>query len=344
MAVTEVYVDPSIAADSGSGLIGDPYGDLEYAIEQTTFDTSNGTRVNIKAGTAEVLAAPIDDAMADTTTTPAWSPSSTAPCIFAGYAATAGDRGRGEISGGGSVSIYDNTTIDHTHFQDLKCHNVGNNQIIRMDDICSVIRCEVSGTTISSGNCVALGNYGTVRNCYIHDFIDQGVTGTTATKFLNNWIDCANGPTVDKAISLSTGSSALFNIIIIGDNGCEGIVATNGGAAMFNSIYANGGTGVGIETTQSTIANTICNNLIEGFSGAGGHAMRIDGPSYNTYANSVYNCATGFEFNGPVIGDHNEGNEILTASPFMDAANGDFRPADTGEVIQGGLPQAFLNS
>ena len=54
MAITEVYVDPSIAADSGAGTVGDPYGDLEYAIEQTTFDTTNGTRVNIKIGRAHV--------------------------------------------------------------------------------------------------------------------------------------------------------------------------------------------------------------------------------------------------------------------------------------------------
>ena len=44
MAITEVYVDPSIAGDSGVGTIGDPYGDLEYAIEQETFDTKKCTR------------------------------------------------------------------------------------------------------------------------------------------------------------------------------------------------------------------------------------------------------------------------------------------------------------
>ena len=43
---TELYVDPSIAADSGAGTIGDPYGDLEYCIEQETFDLTNGTRIN----------------------------------------------------------------------------------------------------------------------------------------------------------------------------------------------------------------------------------------------------------------------------------------------------------
>ncbi len=54
MALTEIYVDPAIAADSGAGTEGSPYGDLEYAIEQETFDLTNGTRVNIKAGTDEL--------------------------------------------------------------------------------------------------------------------------------------------------------------------------------------------------------------------------------------------------------------------------------------------------
>ena len=50
MAITEIYVDPAINADSGTGTIGDPFGDLEYAIKQTTFDTTNGTRVKISIG------------------------------------------------------------------------------------------------------------------------------------------------------------------------------------------------------------------------------------------------------------------------------------------------------
>ena len=60
MALTEIYVDPSIAADSGTGTIGDPFGDLEYAIEQTTFDTTNGTRLNVKAGTDDFLSKPVN--------------------------------------------------------------------------------------------------------------------------------------------------------------------------------------------------------------------------------------------------------------------------------------------
>lgn len=87
MALTEIYVDPSIAGDSGAGTIGDPYGDLEYAIEQITFDTSNGNRINIKAGTDEVLAVELGAAISGASI----SPSETAPLIFQGYTTTAGE-------------------------------------------------------------------------------------------------------------------------------------------------------------------------------------------------------------------------------------------------------------
>ena len=123
MAISEIYVDPSIAADSGTGTIGDPFCDLEYAIEQTTFYTTNGTRVNVKAGTDEVLAAVINTAMADTGTTVAWVPAIAAQMIVQGYTAAAGDGGIGGISGGGSIGIM--TTDQFVSFIDMHLHNCG---------------------------------------------------------------------------------------------------------------------------------------------------------------------------------------------------------------------------
>ena len=99
MAITEIYVDPSINADSGTGAIGTPYGDLEWAIEQATFDTTNGTRINIKAGTAEILAASLDTALNSASPSAAWVPTPTAQLIFQGYTTAAGDGGKGDIDG-----------------------------------------------------------------------------------------------------------------------------------------------------------------------------------------------------------------------------------------------------
>ena len=60
MAITNYYVDPSINANSGTGTIGDPFGDLQYALDTVTRDSTNGDQFNIKAGTAEVLTGTLD--------------------------------------------------------------------------------------------------------------------------------------------------------------------------------------------------------------------------------------------------------------------------------------------
>ena len=107
MPITEVYVDPSINFDSGTGTLVDPYGDLEYAIREETFDLVNGTRLNIKAGAVETLVAPLNTSFADTSVSIAWpiGATGTPSVTLQGYTATAGDGGQGDISGGGLVSI-----------------------------------------------------------------------------------------------------------------------------------------------------------------------------------------------------------------------------------------------
>ena len=86
---THVYVDPSIAGDSGTGTIGDPYGDLQYALNTVTRGT-DGNQFNIKAGTDEVLAASI-------TTATYGTPSTSQPLIFRGYTSAANDGGQASI-------------------------------------------------------------------------------------------------------------------------------------------------------------------------------------------------------------------------------------------------------
>ena len=84
--------------------------------------------------------------------------------------------------------------------------------------------------------------------------------------------------------------------------------------------------------------------LVEGFSGVGGRGIEV--PTGNAFlslygGNAVFDCTTAY-----TIGDgnvhHDLGdNEILTESPFVDAANGDFTPVDTGNVRVGALPNVI---
>lgn len=343
---TNIYVDPSIAADSGAGTVGDPYGDLEYAIEQTTFDTTNGTQVNIKAGTDEILVAELSVAMADTGTTAAWTPTWTRPCVFRGYTTVANDGGIGGISGGGSVSVYNDTALDVVHFIDLHCHNTGSNIVIQGDDYITVINCEIDNTT---GNGIVVGRFADISSNYIHNIggvgvkIDQGWVGF-------NYFE--NG-TNDFSIAIDSNAigevQAIRNIIKI-DGASDGIGGNYGSIIVHNSIWSNSGTGSGIvSTANNQIFTMVTNNVVEGFSGTGGVGFDFDasGVGIRTYGgNAAYNNATNyaapsdyvmFELGGAAS------NEVLSASPFTDATNGDFNPVDTGSVKEGSLPDDFGN-
>lgn len=344
MALTEIYVDPSIAADSGAGTLGDPYGDLEYAIEQETFDTTNGTRVNIKAGTDEVLAADLGDALADTSVSVAWAPSSGAPLVFQGYTSAAGDGGIGGISGGGSVAIITAATLDYISFVDLHLHNTGAVLLAQVDDFCSFIGCEIDTTTERG---LFLGLNGLVDSCYFHTISGvSAVVSSNGSLVRHCQFDMAgDGGMTSCVIDISgagLGSSALRNIISI-DGTQRGIKIGDGGQADYNSIYCNGGSGIGIQVNNANDAISASNNLIEGFSSGTGIYIGAANISCRIVrGNSFYNCATEIddasaEFPPIIKAD----NETLSASPFTSASTGDFSPVDTGNVKEGALPQVI---
>lgn len=345
MAISEIYVDPSIAGDSGTGALLDPFGDLEYAIEQTTFDTTNGTRVNIKAGTDEVLAAKLETALADTGTTAAWSPSETAPLIIQGYSSVAGDLlGTGTtagISGGGLVGIFQDGTRDYTHLINLHMHNTGANSIAALDEQCSIIQCEAYNTT---GNGVAVDNQGLITECYVHStgaINRTGIKADVGSEISYNYVD------MDEWSSGIWGGGATStinnNIIVISGTGASAKQAINSTEASVinNSIYSSVAyTGAGIRVATNDFCQAVVNNLIEGISGAGG--VGIDFGTNTSIVrfggNAVYNCTTAYDAPTEYVVYDLGDNETLTESPFTDAANGDFSPVDTGNVIEGALP------
>jgi hypothetical protein len=343
MAISEIYVDPSIAADSGTGTIGDPFGDLEYAIEQATFDTTNGTRVNIKAGTDEVVAVnnAVSVAMADTSVSAAWSMSATAQVVFQGYTSAAGDGGIGGISGGGTNAVFFNH--NYTHLKDLHVHNCGSQIPIRLATSCSVINCEVDDST-SRGIYVTAG--GVVSGNYVHD-IGGSAIDANGCLIEFNLITNNGTKTCTNAISIVSNCSVLRNIISV-DGVSNGITQTGAlGLIEHNSIYSNGGTGDGVQWVDTNaLTISISNNLIEGFSGTGGSGIAFTGAGLAVAkygANSIFNCET---VAGVPVVLSNElyggipGNETLSASPFVNASILDFSPVDTG-AVKTAFPASF---
>lgn len=332
MAITEVYVDPSIAANSGSGTIGDPYGDLQYALNSVTRDATNGDRFNVKAGTDEVLTASLSFATYGT-------PSSGAPCVFQGYTSAQGDGGIGGISGAATYSIINTTTLDYIIFIDMHLHNSGAAVVARVDDFCQFINCEVDNST---GNGIQ-GDIGlTVIGCYIHNIGTYGINNSaTGSLIYANYLE--NGAN-SFAIGINTSNAVyvIGNIIDIGSGGSEGIRLTGGsGSAINNSIWANGSTGAGIVCVNGIGQHVVLNNVIEGFSGAAAEGILTQtSASMALYGhNKVYNCTTNFSISGVIFVDLGN-NDSLSASPFVNASGGDFTLTATAAALYS-WPETF---
>lgn len=343
MATTEIYVDPSIAANSGSGTVGDPYGDLEYAVRQST-QGAGPTRFNIKAGADELVTsgtAVLRTALIDTSVTPAFAGSNAAPIIFQGYTSTAGDGGIGVIDCNAG-SLISNSMTD-LHFIDLELKNsFATSPMFVVGSFCSFIRCRIHD--VGGAYAIQGADWSIVDSCTFYDCFNVGVLLNGGRISHNVFY---NGGTRDfgTAITASTSGVVVERNILKLDNASNGIQANARAVVRQNSIYSNGGTGKGI--IVSGWIQEISNNLVEGFSGAGG--IGIDAGSGDTMlvfgGNSVYNCTTAYSTPDHYIDSASSGetstNETLTASPFSNPSSNDFSPTDQGEVKEGYVPNTF---
>ena len=78
--------------------------------------------------------------------------------------------------------------------------------------------------------------------------------------------------------------------------------------------------------------------------GVGGHGIKLTRGADQRVGifggNAVYDCTTAYDIAIEHIFVNYGDNEILAASPFVDAANGDFRPIVIGNVRGSSLPQS----
>lgn len=329
-APSETYVDPSIAGNSGTGTIGDPYGDLQYAFDTMTRDATNGDRVNVKAGTAEVMSGTLNLA-------PYGTPSSNAPLIIQGYTAAAGDGGIGVIDmNAGAYPFRGNT--NYLSYVDLEFKSS------------SATFIDLDATGSYALRCIFHDNSGTAVDN--HGTSGAGIWGCT---FYDCDIGCSSGHTMycrfyqgavrdfTRCIQQETwgGWPIAFNTFVV--DGATRAIHTQYYSQIFNnSIFSNGGTGEGIYVAQ--FRNNIWNNVIEGFSGTGGMGIEFVSTTAEQNLitnNSLYNNATNLDtYEKTYLEDS---NETLGSTPFTDGANGDLTPLDVGSVIGGGLTSVFGN-
>jgi len=353
-APTEVYVDPSIAADTGTGTSGDPYGDLQFGLDNTTLG-SGGTRMNIKAGTDELLSAVLD--LVAFTGTPGLAQ----PLIFEGYTSTAGDGGIGGISGSGSNAVW-STSTGGLWFRNCHLHNCGSAAIYTnaiATDWIGIISCELDNTSGSA--IVATGSPRAIRimGNNIHNIGTYGVSlGTDISVpayVLYNYFANGTNDFTDAIRSTMAAVVVRGNIFSVdGATNAVNLSVSNsplGSTVSGNSILASAGTGIGINTAQVTtnaLNALIENNLVEGFSGAGGVGYKFDQTVRTSLfaGNAAYNNTTNYSGNTDHLFDlDGDYNEALGASPF-DKSGADtfvnrhtyFGPVDTGNVQGGAFP------
>ena len=330
-APTETYIDPNIAGDSGTGAIGDPYGDVQWALDQVGRDGANGDRFNVKAGTDELLTGALD------VTGSYGTPDAGAPLIFQGYTTAAGDGGIGGVSGNNSVAVIDSVQLDYITFIDMHLHNTGANTIIGLDNFCYFINCEIDNN--SSGSGLDLDQRSLVIGCYIHDIAGRGVnnTGFGLTIFCH----FENDGGADMTTAVTANSQSVMFCTFDIDGATDGILVGGGsGNAIGNSIYSTAGTGRGI-VSEGIPSAAILSNVIEGFSGVGGIGIEVAGGDLVMLGhNAFYNNTTNETLTGDVWLDL--GNDIVLAgagnSPFIDAANDDFRIKPSVQAL--GYPTA----
>lgn len=342
MTVTHVYVNPALASDSGTGTIGDPYGDLQYALNTQARDTTNGNQFNIKVGTAEILAAALTLATYGTPTT-------AAPLILRGYTNTANDGGMAEINCNGFPMF--TTSYVETAVVNLECHTFGNNHGITLSTGGGggggVIACEVhKGTSTPSGKAL-IRAASQVVGCYLHDAGTSGSGIVNTYNAIGNFItDCANG-------IADNYCSVLGNIIRLDANG-SGIKVwqLDTKAVMHNIIYstvANTGMGIQVSDASGRLTASVLNNIICGFSGVGGRAISLNGENlvvlgHNAFWNNTSKLA--YADGDAYVYDLTTGDVDLAADPFTDAANGDFSLTTAGKAALRGVgwPAAYFGA
>ena len=328
MAITETYVDPAIAGASGAGTVGDPYGDLQHALDTMTRDSTNGDRINIKAGTDEILGAAIDLSTYGT-------PDGPAPLVFQGYTTAAADGGIGGISGAATYSVI-NETKDYISFVDMHLHNSGSANIVQLDIRSALINCEIDNTT--AHGCV-LDTQNIVFSCYIHNCGGRGVSIGSGLVYSCYFENGAND--FDDAYWTNNGPNHVVSCVFNLDGASNGINYTTYRIPLLisnNTIYSSSGTGTGILLGANSDAPVVvANNYVEGFSGAGGIGYdTADGSNMYLYSNRAYNNTTNFDTAGAVV---DSDNSATAASALTNPGAGDFSVGT--DLKAGAYPTSF---
>ena len=346
MAITHYYVDPGGGDDgTGDGSIGTPWKTAQHALD-TAVEGSDGTQINIKASTAQVLGAPLD-LTAYIATNGALVDSQR--LILRGYTALANDGGRAEINCAGTAQWVSN--YPYVQCVDLLVHTYGDNHGIYLGSGAAAIGCVVhKGASAPSGKSnIFLGAGGIIDSCYLYDDASGDASCARvsggAGSVMNCYMIVTNGR---NGIRLDSGGYVKGNIIKSAVNINSAIFAVNGQVTVESNIvyFTIASTGIGIYFYDGRGPGVARNNIICGASGVGGEGIYSDnvGPvivGYNAFWNNTSNNVLSH-----VTVDETDHDVALAADPFTDAANGDFSLTEAAKtaLAAAGWPASYLGA
>ena len=328
---TNYFIDASGGSNSNDGSLGSPWQTIAHAIDAPgsggiAQNTTNGDFINLKdnaphnlGGTSMNLATNYGTSVLG------------APFGIRGYSSAAGDGGIATIDCGG-VSLFASGSYQAIMLADLAIQNSNTSNIVVLGTYSTISRCQVSNTT---GKGITVGANATVSGCEVYDVggiaIDMNGNGSRAWGNL-----VRNGPTNNCTVgiqcSFETTGAVAFNRFQLGNSGggSVGIYAHSGTFIANNSIWANAGTGRGIDNSGAAKdCVVVLNNVVDGFSGTGGVGIEFANSFAMMHGNYVSNCATKYNVTDQWItrtearAANTDGG---TTAPFTNPSAGDFTP------------------
>lgn len=340
MAITDHYVDPGGGNDTtGDGSIGTPWATVQKALDTITRDATNGNRINIKAGTADVLGAALTLATYGT-------PSAGAPLVIQGYTSAAGDGGIGEISGGGTYAIFltvSNSYKGNIRWVDLKLGNTGGQVILGLGGAPTsyVVNCEFH----TSSSATPLEINGSSYDIFVIGCLfSNSLTGNYSLRIDRGVVyGCRFVKTGGTSCIYNFGLVHIFNSVFdISTDTSLAAITTAGTSHCFvanNTIYS---ASANTSTAINFGSGFMFNNVIVGYSGAGGTAIASNDLGING-ANAFYNCTTGQGAASKWRKDL-AANLSLASDPYIDAANDDFKIDGDSDASETAWPSLFYGA
>lgn len=340
--MTEYYVDPTRADDTGAGT---STATAKKTITAGAALCAAGDRLNLRSNANHVLTTTVNITTTGTRT---------ARITIEGYTTTAGDGGVPTItSATSSVDLF-TVNVPYYTFKSLNLTHTGATRgdgfrvldakrtIIRdctisgcfrgiynvgyLNDNLSITNCDISSCT-SHGVLWAYSNAVEVRGCSFHGNTGDGFTWTAQSGGLNGctFVDCKSYA-----------------------NGGNGIGMTDLTTVVLDRTTLHGNTGAGLKITSATGVDLflgLSNNL---FTSNGGYGVDLTGTAAERDNSAMFNRNNWYG-SGAVANTSGTRNNLsagtndLSGDPqYTNAATGNFTP--TNAAVQAGFPTGWIGA